>query len=302
MRTAAIWRVAVAIGLAIAGLGLARAASAQVDLALAPPGPPGELKAAELRLREEDQRIHAALEKVLPEVRFENAPLEQIVQWLREVTKANVHVNYEELEGAGVFPDLGITITVRDLPTSRALRLVLDAAGRGVLLGYEVWDGVLFIATQEELDSKLIARMYPVNDLLLATLARWQRLRLPAQADAPRGVSMAELARATDARYREQLAERTATTQAACAASVAEAGWLLAAEDQFLDALRESVEPDSWRENGGSGNARLYNGVLVAYQTRSVHRLVERFLAELRAAGCADGRVQVPASEAPASR
>ncbi len=293
----------IVIALGLAGLGSSPPAFTQVGPAAEHAHLASQPRTTELRLREEDQRIHAALETVLPEVRFENAPLEQIVQWLREVTKANVHVNYEELEGAGVFPDLGITITVRDLPTSRALRLVLDAAGRGVLLGYEVWDGVLFIATQEELDSKLIARMYPVNDLLLATLARWQRLRLPAQAHAPRGVSMAELARATDARYRKQpVGCSMTTTQPTCAASVAEAGWLRAAEDEFLDTLRQSVEPDSWRENGGSGNARLYNGVLVAYQTRTVHRLVERFLADLRAAGCADGRVQVPASEAPASR
>jgi hypothetical protein len=53
----------------------------------------------------------------------------------------------------------------------------------------------------------------------------------------------------------------------------------------LMDAIKGTVAPDSWRDNGGSiGSIRELNGILVVNQTVDNQAAVERFLALLRGA------------------
>jgi hypothetical protein len=261
-----------------------------------PATPPAEWLPAERQVREEDQRIYAALDEIVPAAVFEDMPLAQVLQWFAEIAKINVHVEWRDLEDNAIVRDRPITLAFHNLPRWRVLRAALETASGEARLGYEVRDGVLLIATRDLLDRDMITRLYPVRDLLYTTIAHLQQRQAAATPGAPGGTSAADLAKATDAGYREELARRSMlATQPAAAAREVEETLLPNAEAELLDVLRQSVEPDAWRENGGSGSAQIYNGVLVVRQCRTAHRGVERLLADLRATGAADNPTSRPA-------
>ena len=53
---------------------------------------------------------------------------------------------------------------------------------------------------------------------------------------------------------------------------------------ELMDIIRQTVEPDSWRESGGGdGSLRELNGNLIVYNTSDAHRQVADLLGQLRA-------------------
>jgi len=257
--------------------------------------PAAELSAAEKRLREEDERIYAMLDEIVPEARFEQTPLHQVLQWFGDLTQVSVQVDWQDLEDNAIDRTKPVTLTLRNLPRRRVLRRILEGAGGETRLDYEACDGVLHIATKDRLDQDRIVRVYPVRDLLTALTAWLQRQRTPAEPRAEGGISAADLAKATDAEYREELARRSMTTQPKPLPRPVDEALVAEVEKELKELLRQTIEPDSWRENGGEATARIYNGVLVVYQNRRAHREIERLLADLRAAGAADTPAAKPA-------
>ena len=79
-----------------------------------------------------------ALRKILPEVTVEKVELEQVLNFLRDVTNAGIEVNWDELEAAGAERDVPVTVRGRDLTLAQALQLVLDAAWSEKAIGFKV--------------------------------------------------------------------------------------------------------------------------------------------------------------------
>ena len=261
-----------------------------------PATPPNEWSPAERQVREEDRRIYAALDEVVPATVFEKMTLEQVLQWFAEIAKINVHVEWCDLEDHAITRDRPITLALHNLPRWRVLCAVLETASGQARLGYEVRDGVLLIATRELLERDMVTRLYPVRDLLFATVAHLQYQRGGTTPGAPGAASVADLAKAADAAYREELARRSMlTTQPVPAPPEVDGTLLPNAEAELLEVLRQAVEPDAWRENGGSGYAGIYNQVLVVRQCRTIQRQVERLLADLRTTGATDTPTGRPA-------
>ncbi len=246
----------------------------------------------DVALRTVDRQIDAALHTVFRPLRFENAPLEDALRHLREVMAVNLHVCWGALEDVDVPRDTPVTVIADGLPAWRVLRLVLDeAGGDSVALGYEVRDGVLLIATVEWLERDQIVRAYPVRDLLVAQACRWQRcLEIRYRHGAAPGSARA-LVRAIDAGYREDQARRMSMLGDNQTRPVDE-NLVWAAEWQLLDLIQQTVTPDAWAENGGMGTVMIYNDVLVARQSRLVHRELGDFLASLRRASAAQASLR----------
>jgi len=96
------------------------------------------------------------IEKKLPELRLEATALGDVIDFLRDVAGANIFVNWRALESVGIERATPVSIRVRDVTLSRALRLILDDVGGGnVKLDYIVDDGVITISTDEDLAPKL---------------------------------------------------------------------------------------------------------------------------------------------------
>jgi hypothetical protein len=252
-----------------------------------PSAGPGEAEAA---LREEEQRIQAALQRLLPEVVIRETPLEQALGTLTDGLNINVRVNWTDIADAGLEREAPVTLVLRNLPRWRVLRGVLDAASSETRLGYEVREGVLVVATQEYLDRDQITQVYPVRDLLAAMALKLQREQSPAKSISVTGDSTSERGEPVGR------LPMPGTRPAVVLPDVHEL-FVAQAEQALQELLSRTVVPDSWAETGGgSGTIRIYNGALVVHQCRRAQHEVERVLADLRAAGAGESGPGTPAT------
>ena len=86
----------------------------------------------------------ATLETRLPELNFDGVALGDVVDFLRDVTNANIFIDWKALEAAGVSQKSPITLRVRDVSFAKALELVLASASDvNPKLGYTLDDNVI---------------------------------------------------------------------------------------------------------------------------------------------------------------
>jgi hypothetical protein len=241
-----------------------------------------------------DAEIYARLQAVLPEVRFEEFPLAETIAYLRDAIGVNVHVYWEDLEAQGVARDKPVTIRLQRVSGQRVLDLLLDDAGAEMPLGFDVHDGVLVIASREKLEREryFTTRVYDVRDLL-ELAQRWAC-----------DTSATRTARSTgESGAPEVSAAGGATPPTADAAPSP-------AEARLAALIRDTIAPESWRENGGPGGLNLFNGAMVVRHSNHVQREIERLLAGLREAGgdtklgyeVRDGIIRIATSDTRARR
>src|SRR5437879_2697624 len=80
----------------------------------------------------------SALDQILPEVKFTNVALKDALEFMRDVTGANIHVNWRAIETAGVAQDTNVNMRLREVQFRKALNLLLSEAGGGTTLTYYV--------------------------------------------------------------------------------------------------------------------------------------------------------------------
>ncbi len=115
----------------------------------------------------EDAKVMALLQKTLPEVNVSAIPFSDVVDFLRDVTGANIVVNWRAFEAVGVDRNTPITLRLKDITFEQVLmHLLRDAGGGTAKLAFAVGDASVVISTEEELSSRVQLRTYIVNDLL----------------------------------------------------------------------------------------------------------------------------------------
>ena len=124
--------------------------------------------AAERRGGADDLAVRAQLDRRLPEIRFDQVAFGDVVDFLRDVTGANLFVNWRALEAAGVERTAPVTARLRDVRFSKALSTILNDVGGGtVALAYTVDEGVITISTAEDLNKNVDIQVYDIRDLLV---------------------------------------------------------------------------------------------------------------------------------------
>src|SRR4029078_5882592 len=104
----------------------------------------------------------------LPEMNFPAVAFTDVVDFLRDVTGANIFVNWKALETAGVDRTAPVTLRLRDVKFSKALTTILDDVGGGtVKLGYTIDQGVITISTEEDLARNVVTEHYDIRDLIV---------------------------------------------------------------------------------------------------------------------------------------
>src|SRR6185503_19872463 len=91
-----------------------------------------------------------------------------VIDFLRDVTGANIFVNWRALEAAGIDRNTPVTARLRDVKFSKALQTILSDVGGGtVKLGYTIDEGVITISTDEDLSKNVVTRVYDIRDLII---------------------------------------------------------------------------------------------------------------------------------------
>ena len=188
------------------------------------------------------------LARVIPVVDFQNVPLEVAFDRLRDAAQANIVVQWRALEATGVRRDDRVRLRLWDVPLGRALGVLLAAASDdSIEFGYVGEDGVITVTTKDRLHGYLPTKAYDIRDLV---------------------------------RQMEK-------SDAELRGTVAEGEYAGMTIDEYVDEvstyLRDMIDPDSWRDNGGSvGAIRHMSGRLLVTQTPTNHRRLQQALEDLR--------------------
>ncbi len=280
------WVVMSITAVAAAGLSFCAPAAGQED------APPDERGIRVLEVR--DVAIDAAspaLQQRVPEVMFEDLPLEQAMGFIEEFAKLNIVVRWQVLEDAGVARDVPVTIKCRNLRVSQLLWLILNEAAQGKTeLSYEPHGDTMVVAsTVADLEEYKLVKIYDVRPLLRGA-EDWDRQWLERKApEAARIRQPSQATEAPDIPDTPSPAARPGTTAEPPAVDQEPAPeqpthpYVAGPADQLVELVEQAVRPETWLVHGGDGTTQSFGGVLIVRASRSVHRQLEAFLNALSA-------------------
>ena len=84
-----------------------------------------------------------ALETVMPSLDLAGVTLNDALEFIRDISNANVHVNWPALEAAGVAKDTPINIRLQRVSLRKVLNLILAESESGAQLTFYIDDGVI---------------------------------------------------------------------------------------------------------------------------------------------------------------
>jgi hypothetical protein len=106
--------------------------------------------------------MHQVIDLKLSDTRITDA-----IDKLRDMTSAQIFVNWKALEAAGVRRDEPLSLRVGNVHASTALDLLLRMASpEGPRLGWMIDNGVVTISTADDLAKNVMIRVYDMRDLL----------------------------------------------------------------------------------------------------------------------------------------
>ena len=202
-----------------------------------------------------------ALNARVPEVKFDAVRLEDAIDFLQASSGANIHVNWRALETVNITKETPITLRLQPLTLRKLLRFVLAEASPEGLATFYAEDGVVEVTTKEMSDQRLIIKVYPVEDLLIT---------IPDFTDAPQF----QLQQSTGAGRGggggggQSLFGQGAQDTGDSGANKVQRG------EELKQLVMDTVQPDVWRENGGTASIRFFRGKLIVTAPRSVHEKI----------------------------
>lgn len=123
-----------------------------------------QLKAKPVHAAAADDPLDAALSKRLPEVNFQDAPLESVLRWIEDAAGVNIAVLWSALEEQGITRDHPMTVQLRDATVETALNIIFGELRGATDVRFEIVKNVLVIAPAERFH--MVVRVYDVRDLL----------------------------------------------------------------------------------------------------------------------------------------
>ena len=205
-----------------------------------------------------------ALDRVLPEMKFTGVTFGDAIDFIRDVSGVNIHVNWKALEQENVTADTPVNIRLRSVTLRKVLNLLLSEASGSDALTYYVDAGVVEITTREVADKKVYTKVYPIHDLIMDVPdfegPDFSLQSASDQAKQAGGGGGQGLFGNSDASNRDR-EDETATTRE-------QRG------EQLVELIMETIRPEIWAANGGTASIRYYNGNLIITAPRSVHEAI----------------------------
>lgn len=222
-------------------------------------------------------RVSAILNERLPELKFQGVTLGDAIDFLRDVSGANITVNWKALEGAGVTRDTAVNVHVTGVTLRKALDLLLQEAGGGDTLTFDVDQGVVEITTREIADRRMVTRVYPVEDLIMVIPDFTNAPQFSLDASQNQGMSGGgggagggmggqgggatvtnTLFQGNGQQNQQEAPARTKDERA----------------QDLVQLIEDVVFTDVWKDHGGTATIRYYNGMLVVTAPRSVQEAI----------------------------
>jgi len=214
--------------------------------------------------------IRALLLNRVDEVRWDETPLGDVVEWLAaqstEHGQVSVVVRWRALNIESLDRDAPVTLTMRGVTVKDVLDEVLDQLSDLDPLTYVGKDNVLKISTKSDFDRKLYNRVYDISDILVKvkSFTGSPQIDLQQQQQSSGGGGSSGQAQVQsifsgqggggedddDEDGDEEDKERA---------------------EEVITFIQAVIEPLSWDENGGLGSMAVLNKQLSVRNTLSVH-------------------------------
>ena len=209
-----------------------------------------------------------ALDRPLPEVRFNASPLSDVVDFLADVSGANFSVDWKALENAHVAKDAPITLRMSaSVPLRKVLGLVLRQAASDAPLTFYVDDGVIEVTSQEAEDKVLISKTYPIQDLLFQATDYNDAPRLDLSS-AGQGQSAGGGGGGGGSTSNNLFTGGNSSTSQTASTQKERA-------DEIIKLITDTVKPELWQVNGGTATISFFRGMLIVNAPRSIHEMLE---------------------------
>jgi beta-lactamase regulating signal transducer with metallopeptidase domain len=212
-------------------------------------GYPGALPgAAKLSPEEEKANARTAelLKRPIADIKFNDVALADVADYLRDITKVDILVEWPALEQMGVTRDAPVTLRLHE-PTPADAVLTLMFRGMGDGLRYEIDKGVVVIGPSSK-RAAVVVRVYDVGDLLSTN----------AFAGAP--ASPGPVDPGVGPRWGAESADAA----------------------QLTRLIMATVGPDTWQDNGGAGTMTVFKNKLVVKASEPEQKEILSLLELLR--------------------
>ena len=215
------------------------------------------LAEAPLRLPPKTRKADTMLDRPVAELKMDKVPLSDALDFLRDTTSANLHVNWRSLESAGIAKDTPVSINLRNVPLRKALNYVLS----GTQATWFIDSGIIEVTTQEIADKHTYTRVYPVDDIIMVVpdfIGPQFSLQQASQSGQGGGGGQSPF----------QQNNTTNNTPEQARAQKQQRG------QDLVDLITQTIRPDVWKSAGGPATIAYYNGSLVVTAPRQVHEMI----------------------------
>jgi len=217
------------------------------------------------------------LNRRLPEVMFEELPLEQVMEFIADFTDMNVVVRWEILEDAGIERDKAITVKVRNLRLSQVLWLIMnEAGGTDLRLAYRASGNMLVLSTEEDLGREMLVKVYDVSDLLVRPPRFTNALQLDATQALQQAAQGGQGGQGGGGGGGQGLFGGQGSGQQSQRDDERDGAG--AGMQELRQLIVDTVEPDSWVDNGGLGTIQPFGNVLVVRNSILVHQRLSGYV------------------------
>ena len=201
-----------------------------------------------------------ALGRKVPQMNLNGVPLADAIDFIRDLTSANLHINWKAIEATGVGKDTQVNLRVRNIRLDKVLTLILnEASGGSELLTYYVDGGVIEVTTREEADKQMFTKVYPIQDLIVEVPDFAGPDINITQNNTPTSGGGGQGFGGGGGSNRDQNENQMTRAERA---------------QQLIDVIINTIRPDVWQVNGGTAAIRFFNGNLIVTAPRSVHEML----------------------------
>ena len=246
--------------------------------------------------------IRRILASRVPPLRFDDTPLQDVLDWVQDYSGALVTVRWGVLERCGIERETPVSLRVNGNQFAHVLAAVLDQAGSaaGVKLAYEASAEQFVFSTHADLSREMIVRVYDVRDLLIDIPMAPRKPPENFKQFEPGEVFHTHVHR-TFVTPPPSLSPATPVSPGFPIGVVVRPEPLFPApsgstreivsEDErlqeFMELILNSVEPDTWLANNADAPGTIfpYKGVLIVRNSRYVHQQIQDALSASRQHG-----------------
>ncbi|MGD9127422.1 MAG: hypothetical protein PVH19_08590 [Planctomycetia bacterium] len=207
---------------------------------------------------------------------FLEHPLNEILlSVISEATKTQVYIDHKSIEETGFSLDTPITFNLKGLPARMALRLILDKH----YLGYYLDNGIIVVTSKHALGKRVVIRMYDVTGLLpkKSSGAKPRKILSPT----PNTVGHVNMNRHILAQFGSPAPVGIPAGGDGKKGSGHSSTYTPSPEEELIDMITNTIEPDSWMGVGGEGSLSCFRGILVVRQTEAVQEKIGELLDQL---------------------